>query len=91
MWEILRRAGALPGYFGHMRHNPIHKVEPVRRPEGLDRWSGLWVAIKNGEVIAVADSSLALVPKVREMGPKGAGAVAQFVAPRSLDIVIGVG
>ena len=67
------------------------KVEPERQPEGIDRWAGLWVAVKDGEVIAAAESSLNLVATVRSMGPSAAGAVAQYIPRRTEDIVIGVG
>ncbi len=66
-------------------------VEPVRRDPSLDRWVGMWIAVKDGEVIAAAYNSRDLVPKVREMGEAGEGAVAQFVPPRTDDIMIGVG
>jgi hypothetical protein len=66
-------------------------VEPERTLPGLDRWSGMWVAVKDGKVIAAADNSRDLVPKVRELGEAGRGAVAQFVPPHTDDIVIGVG
>jgi hypothetical protein len=68
-----------------------HAVEPVRRPDFLDNWVGMWIAVKDGEVIAAAYNSRELVPMVREKGKAGEGAVAQFVPPRSEDIVIGVG
>jgi hypothetical protein len=67
------------------------KVEPERRPEGIDRWAGLWVAVLDGKVIAAEESSLNLVATVRRMGPSAAGAVAQYVPRRTDDIVIGVG
>jgi Family of unknown function (DUF5678) len=67
------------------------KVEPERRPEGIDHWAGLWVAIKDGEVIAAAETSPKLVATVRSMGQSAAGAVAQYVPRRTEDIVIGVG
>jgi hypothetical protein len=67
------------------------KVEPVRRPAGIDRWAGLWVAIKDGEVIAASENSRDLVAMVRSKGPAAAGAVAQFVPRHTDDIVIGVG
>jgi len=51
----------------------------------------MWVAIKDGEVIAAAHNSRDLVPAVRSKGAKGEGAVAQFVPRRTDDIVIGVG
>jgi hypothetical protein len=67
------------------------KVEPERRPEGIDRWAGLWVAVKDGKVIAAADNTRDLVVRVRSMGPAGEGAVAQYVPHKTDDIVIGVG
>ena len=66
-------------------------VELERRPEGIDRWAGMWVAVKDGKVIAAAHNSRDLVPEVRSMGEAGRGAVAQFVPHRSDDIMIGVG
>jgi Family of unknown function (DUF5678) len=67
------------------------KVEPERRPVGIDRWAGMWVAIKNGEVIAASDNSRDLVARVRSQGPAAEGAVAQYVPHRTDDIMIGVG
>ena len=51
----------------------------------------MWVAVKDGEVIAAAYNSRDLVPEVRKLGEAGHGAVAQFVPPHSDEIVIGVG
>lgn len=64
---------------------------PEPRLADLDRWVGMWVAVKDREVIAAAYNSRDLVPRVRELGPRGEGAVAQFVPPRSDAVVIGVG
>ena len=66
-------------------------VEPERRLPALDQWEGMWVAVKDGKVIAAAYNSRDLVPKLVEMGPAGRGAVAQFVPRRSNTIVVGVG
>jgi hypothetical protein len=66
-------------------------VEPERRLESLDGCEGLWVAVKDGQVIAGAHNSGELVRRVIEMGSAGEGAVAQFVPRREDAIVIGVG
>jgi hypothetical protein len=66
-------------------------LEPERRLPDLDRWEGLWVAVKDGKVIAAAHNSRELVPKLIEMGEAGRGAVAQYVPRRSDTIVVGVG
>lgn len=88
MIEKLRRIVKRSGYSRGMRPR---KVEPIRRDPELDRWIGMWIAIKDGEVIAAAHNSNELVRMVIEMGPRGAGAVAQFVPQRQDSIVIGVG
>ena len=86
LWRIARRNG----YGRGMGARP-ERMEPERRLPDLDRWEGLWVAVKDGEVIAAAGSSRELVPELRKLGKKGEGAVAQYVSPRSDTIVIGVG
>lgn len=81
-------ARATPGY---PRGMSSRSVEPIRRDPGLDRWIGMWVAVKDGEVIAAAHNSNELVKMVIELGARGSGAVAQFVPSRQDSIVIGVG
>lgn len=66
-------------------------VTPERRLPALDQWMGMWVAVKDGKVIAAAHNSRDLVPKLQEMGEAGRGAVAQYVPYPSDSIVIGVG
>jgi hypothetical protein len=65
--------------------------EPERRPAELDQFVGLWVAVKDGEVVACAPTSRELVPRLRDLGDVGRGAVAQFVPYHSDAIMIGVG
>lgn len=81
-------ARATPGY---PRGMSSRSVEPIRRDPGLDRWIGMWIAVKDGEVIAAAHNSNELVKMVIEMGARGSGAGAQFVPSRQVSIVIGVG
>ena len=75
--------------FGNLMSS--RRVEPVRRDPALDHWVGMWIAVKDGEVVAAAHNSHELVRMVIEMGPRGAGAVAQFVPQPDDRIVIGVG
>ena len=79
------------GYPPRMGKRVLRKVEPERRPPGIDHWAGLWVAIKDGEVIAASENSRDLVAMVRSKGPAAEGAVAQYVPRHTDDIVIGVG
>jgi uncharacterized protein DUF5678 len=79
-------------YFRGMgKRRAPREIEPVRLLPGLDQYEGLWVAVKDGEVVAAARNSRDLVPEVKKLGPAGEGAVAQFVPPYSEEIVIGVG
>jgi Family of unknown function (DUF5678) len=69
------------------------KMEPERRLPELDNYFGLWVAVKDGKVIAAASTSLELVDALHKLRPVGAGrgAVAQYVSEPTDQIVIGVG
>jgi hypothetical protein len=68
-------------------------MEPERRLPELDDWVGLWVAVKDGRVIAAASTSLELVDALHKLRPVGVGqgAVAQYVPRPTDDIMIGVG
>lgn len=79
------------GYLDDMGLGSGARVAPERRLPQLDQWVGCWVAVKDGEVVTAAHSSHELVLRVRELGDKAKGAVAQFVPEPSDDIVIGVG
>jgi hypothetical protein len=83
-WRVAYRRGMR---FGRR----TRRVEPERALPGLDQWSGMWIAVKDGKVIAAAHNSRDLVPMVRQLGEAGRGAVAQFVPPHTDEIVIGVG
>lgn len=92
MSRHLYRRGVAERYrrgMGIARSNP--PVEPVPRPPELDNFVGKWVAIKEGRVVAAADSSRALVDEVHKLGEHGLGAVVQFVAPPSTSFMVGVG
>ncbi len=88
LWRAAWRVAYLCG-MGRGRRT--RHVEPERALPGLDKWSGMWVAVKDGKVIAAAYNSRDLVPMVRELGEVGHGAIAQFVPPHTDEIVIGVG
>ncbi len=85
--NLVRRAFKAWAYRGGMRE----RTEPVRQPTDLQLWVGMWVAVKDGRVIAAAHNSRDLVPIVKDKGEAGRGAVARFVPQQSDDIVIGVG
>jgi hypothetical protein len=87
------RVGRTILYFcGMARRRRPREIEATRLPAGLnEEYAGLWVALKDGKVVAAAASSRELVAKVRELGPRGEGAVAQYVPRYSEEIVIGVG
>jgi len=86
LWRVVKQPAYRRGVEGHGV-----PIEPERRIDALEGCEGLWVAVKDGRVIAGAHSSSQLVRQVIEMGPDGEGAVAQFVPNREDAIVIGVG
>jgi hypothetical protein len=68
-------------------------MEPERRLPELDNWIGLWVAVKDGKVIAAASTSLELVDALHRLRPVGVGkgAVAQYIPKPSASVMIGAG
>lgn len=86
-WALLVR------YAGQMGLARRHKgpFEPERRPSELQKYVGLWVAVKDGKVIAAAETSRDLVHSVRKLGSRGEGAVAQRVPKPSNSSLVGVG
>lgn len=88
LWRAARQSFYRRGM--RSRREPI---EPERRLPELDRYVGLWVAVKDGKVVAAASTSLELVDALHKLRPVGAGrgAVAQYVPRPSEQIMIGVG
>ena len=86
LWRVVKQSAYRPS----MKRAP-NAVQPEQRLDALDGCEGMWVAVKDGQVVAGAYNSAELVRGVIEMGPKAEGAVAQFVPPREDAIVIGVG
>lgn len=64
---------------------------PVRRPSELDDYVGKWVGVKNGEVVASADSSSELAELIIGLGDEADGSVIEYVAPPTDTWVVGVG
>ena len=89
-WRVARQYAYRCGMGRARRREPM---EPERRLPELDNWVGLWVAVKDGKVIAAAPTSLELVDALHKLRPAGAGkgAVAQYVPEPTDRIMIGVG
>jgi hypothetical protein len=89
-WRVARR---LAYGRGMGRRRQTGRIEPERRLAELDNWVGLWVAVKDGKVIAAAPTSLELVDALHKLRPVGVGrgAVAQYVPQPTDEIMIGVG
>jgi len=90
LWRVARRLTYGHGMRGEQVREPM---EPERRLPELDQWAGLWVAVKDGKVVAAASSSVELVHELHKLRPVGAGkgAVAQYVPKPSDSVMIGVG
>lgn len=70
---------------------PGAPISPEARPADLDRFEGMWVAVRDGAVIAAAPTSRELVYAVRKLADRGNGAVAQYVPPPESFHMVGVG
>jgi hypothetical protein len=70
---------------------PARKIAPVRAPDDLQEFVGMWVAVKNRKVIAHASSARELATQLRSMGSARRGAVAQFVPEPAEAFRVGLG
>lgn len=71
---------------------PNHRLRPVPQLAELERFVGLWVAIKGGKVIAASESSGSLAFELQRMGSRAEGAVTEYVRPGRDDAyIVGVG
>jgi len=71
---------------------PATKIAPVPRPQNLDGYEGMWVAVANGEVIAVGETSDELALRLQAADiRKSREAVVEYVRPGSDAYIVGVG
>lgn len=67
-------------------------VGPVPKPNDLDRFEDMWVAVIDGEVIAAEPTSHALAMTLLRMDHRRRErAVVQYVRPASDSYIVGVG
>jgi hypothetical protein len=66
-------------------------MKPLPYLRELDRYIGKWVAVKDGHVVAFADSSTEVAHRLRELGDAASGAILQYVQPEVNAYVVGVG
>jgi hypothetical protein len=74
-----------------LARQPELRVHAEMRPPDLDRFEGCWVAVKDGKVLAAADTSRALAYEVRKLADRGRGAIAQYVPPEATSLTVGAG
>lgn len=67
------------------------RIQPVRRPSVLDDYAGLWVAVKDGRVIAHGHDSRHVVREMRRMGRAAEGAVLQRSPEPTEALAVGLG
>lgn len=89
-----RRGVLTAGYapvVGIARRNDGPAHEPARPPADFDRFAGLWVAVKDGRVIAAAGTSRELVYDLAKIGPDAEGATMQRVPSAEQGLLVGLG
>lgn len=69
----------------------VTEMEPVKRSALLRGYVGKWVAVKEGRVVASAETAGELVKLVKALGEEGQGAIAEYVSPPSSILMVGVG
>ncbi len=81
-------------YFGPMGTDGGTRrgMAPLPRPNMLDTYDGLWVAVDGDRVIAAAESSHALALQLHSMDHRvTARAVVEYVRPAGDAYIVGVG
>jgi hypothetical protein len=67
-------------------------VAALPRPEGLDRFEGMWVAVADGNVVAAAESSHQLALRLHDMDHrKRRQVVIEYVRPTTDSYIVGAG
>lgn len=88
----LRRQRAGYGGVVPISRQPAHRLKPVPRLPELDAYFGMWVAVKDGKVIAADETSRGLAFRLHEMDDVGRrGAVIEYVRPSTDGYVVGAG
>jgi hypothetical protein len=72
--------------------NVTTRIPPVRRPENLATYEGMWVAVVQGVVVAAHPSSHGLALELQRMDHrKRERAVVEYVRPSTDAYIVGVG
>lgn len=82
------------GYREHMssRSESPQRVAALPRPEGLDRFDGMWVAVADGDVVAAAESSHKLALQLHDMDHRRRRKVViEYVRPTTDSYIVGAG
>lgn len=88
LWQKLTRS--LRAIFrGTYSRQVVDKLTPVPYPQELYGLEGKWVAVRDGKVVAAAETSRQLVARMREQHIVGARV--QYVAPPEDGYKVGLG
>ncbi len=92
---MVTRRGALTRPYARLmaiarrKRGPRQEASPP--PAGADRYAGLWVGVKDGEVIAAASTTRELVYDLAKIGPGARGATMQRVPTAERGLLVGLG
>ena len=68
------------------------RVAALPRPDGLDMYDGMWVAVADGEVVAAAETSHKLALELHGMDHrKRRQVVIEYVRPTTDSYIVGAG
>lgn len=89
---LRRLSRLLRGYDPAVDERTPRGVAPLPRPEELQRFEGMWVAVVDGQVVLAEHTSHKLALRLHEMDHrKRQKAVVEYVRPAGNAYIVGVG
>lgn len=75
-----------------MAERAARRIAPVPRPDVIERFAGMWVAVLDGDVVAAEPTSHALAMRLHGMDHrKRRRVVVEYVRPTTDSYIVGVG
>lgn len=92
-WDVARRVGLTSAYRRLMAiaRRPERRLAPIEATIGLEKYEGLWIAVKDERVVAAAETTRELVYALAKIGPSAEGATMQRVPKPENGLLVGLG
>lgn len=92
-WAAARRVGFTSAYRRLMAiaRRPERRLAPIEATVGLEKYEGLWIAVKDERVVAAGKTTRELVYALAKIGPSAEGATMQRVPKPENGLLVGLG